>query len=83
MKTRRLTRVEWCKVRRLMGKPRRCSHAFFAEERAELERKRERIRSLQQRKVVENPAVACKDLPTDEIPMQLTIGAKVIQIVNL
>ena len=40
LKTRRLTRVEWCKVRRLMGKPRRCSSAFFAEERAELARKR-------------------------------------------
>ena len=25
LKTRRLTRVEWCKIRRLMGKPRRCS----------------------------------------------------------
>ena len=40
LKTRRLTRVEWCIVRRLMGKPRRCSSAFFAEERAELARKR-------------------------------------------
>ena len=25
LKTRRLSRVEWCKIRRLMGKPRRCS----------------------------------------------------------
>ena len=31
LKTRRLTRVEWCKIRRLMGKPRRCSAAFFFE----------------------------------------------------
>ncbi|CAB4059725.1 LIN9 [Lepeophtheirus salmonis] len=36
LKTRRLTRVEWCKIRRMMGKPRRCSSAFFCEERAEL-----------------------------------------------
>jgi hypothetical protein len=25
LKTRKLTRVEWCKIRRMMGKPRRCS----------------------------------------------------------
>jgi len=74
LKTRRLSRVEWCKVRRLMGKPRRCSEAFFAEERAELERKRQRIRTLQQRKVID--AHTMKDLP-EEIPMQLTIGTKV------
>merc|ERR1712098_151436 len=51
LKTRRLARVEWCKVRRLMGKPRRCSEAFFSEEIAELDRKRKKIRLLQQRKM--------------------------------
>ena len=71
LKTRRLTRVEWCKVRRLMGKPRRCSEAFFNEERAELARKRKKIRYLQQRKI--GDANSYKDLPED-IPMQLTIG---------
>jgi hypothetical protein len=25
LRTRKLTRVEWCKIRRMMGKPRRCS----------------------------------------------------------
>lgn len=74
LKTRRLTRVEWCKVRRLMGKPRLCSSAFFREERQDLERKRQLIRTLQQRKVLDSQAV--KDLP-EEIPMQLTIGTKV------
>lgn len=44
--------VEWSKIRRMMGKPRRCSAAFFAEERAELMRKRQKIRLLQQRKQV-------------------------------
>ena len=71
---RRLTRVEWCKVRRLMGKPRRCSAAFFAEERAELARKRYKIRLLQQRK--QGDITNFKDLP-DNIPLQLTIGARV------
>jgi len=74
MKTRRLTRVEWCKIRRLMGKPRRCSSAFFAEERAELLRKRTKIRLLQQRK--QNEVMNYKDLP-DHIPLQLTIGTRV------
>jgi hypothetical protein len=79
LKTRLLTRVEWCKVRRLMGKPRRCSQAFFAEERAELARRRQRIRTLQQRKqseLGEAVGVGLRDLP-DSIPMQLTVGARV------
>ena len=29
LKTRTLTRVEWCKIRRMMGKPRRCSVVSF------------------------------------------------------
>ena len=62
------TRVEWCKIRRLMGKPRRCSSAFFSEERAELLRKRAKIRLLQQRK--QNEVMNFKDLP-DLIPLQV------------
>ena len=75
LKTRRLTRVEWCKVRRLMGKPRRCSSAFFTEERAELARKRQKIRMLQQRKQLMD-YTSFKDLP-EQIPLLLTIGARV------
>jgi len=74
LKTRRLARVEWSKVRRLMGKPRRCSEAFFSEERAELDRKRKKMRLLQQRKMGDSSSY--RDLPED-IPMQLTIGSKV------
>lgn len=74
LKTRRLTRVEWCKIRRLMGKPRRCSAAFFFEERSELMRKRAKIRLLQQRR--QNEVSNFKDLP-DNIPLQLTIGTRV------
>ena len=57
-----------------MGKPRRCSEAFFSEERAELDRKRKKMRLLQQRKMGDSSSY--KDLPED-IPMQLTIGSKV------
>ncbi|XP_029165507.1 protein lin-9 homolog isoform X1 [Nylanderia fulva] len=74
LKTRKLTRVEWCKIRRMMGKPRRCSQSFFEEERRELERKRQKIRMLQQRKTADINSF--KDLPP-EIPLQLVIGTKV------
>nr|CAG4643820.1 EOG090X03EV [Lepidurus arcticus] len=75
LKTRSLTRVEWCAIRKLMGRPRRCSQAFFTEEREELARKRKNIRLLQQRKVTDLSAVT-RDLP-DEIPLPLSIGTKV------
>ncbi|CAB1435498.1 unnamed protein product [Pleuronectes platessa] len=65
LKTRKLTRVEWGTIRRLMGKPRRCSSAFFSEERTALEQKRKKMRLLQQRKI--SDVSNCKDLP-DEIP---------------
>ncbi|XP_043287248.1 protein lin-9 homolog isoform X2 [Venturia canescens] len=74
LQTRKLTRVEWCKIRRMMGKPRRCSQSFFEEERRELERKRQKIRMLQQRKAGDMSSF--KDLPP-EIPLQLVIGTKV------
>lgn len=69
-----LRRVEWRELRRLMGKPRRCSQSFFNEERSALEEKRQKIRLLQQRKVTE--LTKFKDLPK-EIPVPLVIGTKV------
>ncbi|CAN9507446.1 unnamed protein product [Ophioblennius macclurei] len=74
LKTRKLTRVEWGTIRRLMGKPRRCSSAFFAEERTALRQKRQKMRLLQQRKL--SDVSSCKDLP-EEIPLPLIIGTKV------
>ncbi|MEE6473719.1 hypothetical protein FKM82_010150 [Ascaphus truei] len=74
LKTRKLSRVEWGKIRRLMGKPRRCSAAFFEEERYALQQKRLKIRLLQQRKVTD--VSQFKDLP-EEIPLSLVIGTKV------
>ncbi|XP_063705400.1 protein lin-9 homolog [Culicoides brevitarsis] len=72
--TRNLTRAEWNHVRRTLGKPRRCSQIFFDEERRELERRRQKIRLLQTRKVGDPSFV--RDLPK-EIPMPLTVGTKV------
>ncbi|KAG8180022.1 hypothetical protein JTE90_026626 [Oedothorax gibbosus] len=73
LKTTKMTRVEWCKIRRLLGKPRRCSPEFFAEERKSLESKRNKIRQLQLRKTAD--LAHFKDLPS-EIPLPLVIGTK-------
>ncbi|XP_053695704.1 protein lin-9 homolog [Sabethes cyaneus] len=74
LKTRYLTRPEWNKIRRTMGKPRRCSAAFFAEERRELERKRQKIRLLQTKRSGDVSFI--RDLPR-EIPQPLSVGTKV------
>ncbi|KAL4224937.1 Protein lin-9 [Mactra antiquata] len=74
LKARKMRRVEWSKIRRLMGKPRRCSSAFFSEERAALHGKRAKIRLLQQRKISE--VKTHEELP-EEIPLHLVPGTKV------
>ncbi|XP_062539224.1 protein lin-9 homolog [Armigeres subalbatus] len=74
LKTRHLTRAEWNRIRRTMGKPRRCSVAFLEEERRELERKRRKIRLLQTKRSGDLSFV--RDLPK-EIPQQLSVGTKV------
>jgi hypothetical protein len=63
-------------LRSLIGKPRRCSNAFFQEERNMLEEKRQKIRLIQQRKVNEKELADFKDLP-QEIPLTLSIGHRV------
>jgi len=52
----------------------RCSSSFFAEERAALQRRRQKLRLLQQRKAAKVTEV--KDLP-EEIPLPLVIGTHV------
>ena len=76
LSTKMLTRAHWAKIRRLMGKPRRCSEAFFREERAALESKRNRLRLLQQRKIAGDDHDMWSDLPR-EIPMPLVVGTNV------
>ncbi len=57
LKTRTLTAIQWRVIRRLVGKPRRCSRVFFAEERSLLEEKRKRVRDIQ--KKIHQGAVSC------------------------
>ncbi|XP_064401779.1 protein lin-9 homolog isoform X2 [Halichondria panicea] len=80
LKTRSLTRVQWHQLRRLMGKPRRCSPTFFAEERTLLEFRRKKIRQLQrqvhQGMIISDNMSQYKDLP-DELPALLVVGTKV------
>ncbi|XP_043496409.1 protein lin-9 homolog [Polistes fuscatus] len=71
---RKMTRVQWTIIRRMLGKPRRCSDSFFQEEREDLERRRNKIRALQQCRHLDS--ISYKDLPA-EIPTQLTIGTRV------
>ncbi|CAH8537976.1 unnamed protein product [Heterobilharzia americana] len=76
VKTRRLSRAHWSLLRRLMGKPRRCSTAFFDEERRSLNEKREKIRTLQATRSVQLEFL--RDLPDDmHVPMPLIIGTKI------
>lgn len=76
--TRSLIRHEWVNIRRRMGRPRRCSAKFFSEERKELDRKRQVIRTLQSRKPGEfkDSVSMLSDMP-EKIPMTLPLGTKV------
>ncbi|XP_067945972.1 protein lin-9 homolog isoform X1 [Watersipora subatra] len=79
--TELMRKSEWNKIRRLMGKPRRCSAAFFQEERNNLEQRRQKIRLIQQRKMTELSEADMKDLP-DQIPLPLVIGTGVTALLR-
>ncbi|XP_016982269.1 protein lin-9 homolog [Drosophila rhopaloa] len=77
LNTRSLNRHEWVNIRRRMGRPRRCSANFFSEERKELDRKRQLMRTLQSRKPGEfKDSMLLSDMP-EKIPMPLPLGTKV------
>lgn len=75
LKTKNLRRAEWCLIRKLMGKPRRCSPAFFIEERQSLNAKRDKIRQIQHQQKLDNLTLY-NDLP-NLIPMPLVIGTRI------
>uniref|UniRef100_A0A914UZW5 DIRP domain-containing protein n=1 Tax=Plectus sambesii TaxID=2011161 RepID=A0A914UZW5_9BILA len=75
VKCRNLSRAEWRTIRRLIGKPRRCSQAFFDEERAALEGKRSKVRQVYEGTLVSMTADMA-DLPS-RLPRPLVVGAKI------
>ncbi|CAG5107882.1 Oidioi.mRNA.OKI2018_I69.chr1.g3535.t1.cds [Oikopleura dioica] len=77
---KRLRRVEWNMIRKLLGKPRRFSTAFLEEERESLRSKREKIRILQRNGTL--TADQLQDLPRN-IPPILPVGTRVTCKVNL
>uniref|UniRef100_A0A1I7U632 DIRP domain-containing protein n=1 Tax=Caenorhabditis tropicalis TaxID=1561998 RepID=A0A1I7U632_9PELO len=76
LKNWNLTRVEWRTIRKMLGKPRRCSNVFFEEERMYLEEKRTKIRSVYEGSYLNNPAIDLKDLPA-KLPRQMVVGNRV------
>jgi len=77
---KRLRRVEWNMIRKLLGKPRRFSTSFLEEERDSLRAKRDKIRVLQRGGTLN--ADQLQDLPRN-IPATLPVGTRVTCKVNL
>lgn len=75
LRCRNLRRPEWRAIRRLIGKPRRCSQAFLNEERQALEAKRAKVRQIYEGTVMNLPADSI-DLPP-RLPRPLVVGAKI------
>ncbi|PAV73926.1 hypothetical protein WR25_07725 [Diploscapter pachys] len=76
LKTHLLNRAQWRTIRRLLGKPRRCSEAFFREERLSLEHKRVKIRSIYEGKFFESGNYDVADLP-QKLPRPLVVGMRI------
>lgn len=74
LRTRHLRLGDWRRVRALLGRPRRCSPAFFEQERQLLERKRQQMRLVQQRRYDE---LRNLDALPEHIPPAPPIGARV------
>ncbi|CAA77454.2 Protein lin-9 [Caenorhabditis elegans] len=76
LKNWNLTRIEWRSIRKLLGKPRRCSKVFFEEERMYLEEKRMKIRSVYEGSYLNDPSIDLKDLPA-KLPRPMVVGNRV------
>ncbi|VDN05926.1 unnamed protein product [Thelazia callipaeda] len=74
LRTFKLCKPEWRAIRRMIGKPRRCSQAFLNEERVSLDMKRAKIRQIYDGSVMGAP-LGC-ELPL-RLPRPLIIGAKI------
>ncbi|TDG40796.1 hypothetical protein AWZ03_012780 [Drosophila navojoa] len=83
LETRHLPRRAWQMIRRNMGKARRFSAAFIARERIELERCRNVVRQLQQRKFNAEQDAQSLELMPKLIPMPLSVDCKVVSLINM
>lgn len=82
LKTMMLNKQEWRTIRRLLGKPRRCSPLFFSEERAALDQKRAKIRSIYAGTYLSQPNYDVSDLPM-RLPRPLQVGMRVYARITL
>ncbi|XP_032587595.1 protein lin-9 homolog isoform X1 [Drosophila mojavensis] len=83
VETRHLPRRAWQMIRRNMGKARRFSTAFIARERIEMERCRNVVRQLQQRKFNAEQDAQSLELMPKFIPMPLSVDCKVVSLLNI
>ncbi|CAD6198537.1 unnamed protein product [Caenorhabditis auriculariae] len=81
LKTLMLNKPEWRTIRRLLGKPRRCSQLFFDEERRTLEMKRSKIRGIYEGTYLHDHSFDISDLP-NKLPRPLVVGMRVFALVS-
>ncbi|VDO94935.1 unnamed protein product [Heligmosomoides polygyrus] len=76
LKTMLMNKQEWRVVRRLLGKPRRCSTTFFDEERQILDQRRKKVRGIYDGSFTSAANCDLSDMPPN-LPAPLVVGMKV------
>ncbi|KAK6049455.1 dirp, partial [Cooperia oncophora] len=76
LKTMLMNKQEWRVVRRLLGKPRRCSSIFFEEERQILDQRRRKVRAIYDGSFTSTANCDLSDMPPN-LPAPLVVGMKV------
>ncbi|EYC36622.1 hypothetical protein Y032_0874g2811 [Ancylostoma ceylanicum] len=75
LKTMQMNKQEWRVVRRLLGKPRRCSTTFFDEERRILDQRRRKVRGIYDGSYTSLANCDLSDMPPN-LPAPLVVGMK-------
>ncbi|KJH46970.1 dirp [Dictyocaulus viviparus] len=76
LKTTLMNKQEWRVIRRLLGKPRRCSTTFFDEERQILDQRRRKVRGIYDGSYTMSANCDLSDMPPN-LPAPLVVGMKV------
>lgn len=76
LKTMFMNKQEWRVIRRLLGKPRRCSTTFFDEERQILNQRRQKVRGIYDGSYTASGNCDLSDMPPN-LPAPLVVGMKV------